>query len=64
EGARNNNVFGTYLHGAILPKNPAFCDYLLERAIQNKTGDNNYVISAIDDVFENLTHKELIKIAH
>ena len=28
EGARYKNVFGTYLHGALLPKNPHFADYL------------------------------------
>ena len=30
EGARKNNVFGTYLHGAFLPKNPEFADYINE----------------------------------
>ena len=29
EGARHKNVFGTYLHGALLPKNPHFTDYLM-----------------------------------
>ncbi len=33
EGARTGNVFGTYLHGSLLPKNPAFADFLLERAL-------------------------------
>lgn len=36
EGARYKNVFGTYLHGPILPKNPHFCDYLLELALNTK----------------------------
>ena len=27
EGARINNVFGSYLHGSLLPKNPVFADY-------------------------------------
>ena len=36
EGARYKNVFGTYLHGPILPKNPHFCDYLLELALNAK----------------------------
>ena len=29
EGARYKNVFGTYLHGSLLPKNPHFADYLI-----------------------------------
>lgn len=36
EGARYKNVFGTYLHGAFLPKNPHFADYLIELAIGAK----------------------------
>ena len=36
EGAKYKNVFGTYLHGPILPKNPHFCDYLLELALNTK----------------------------
>ncbi len=33
EGARYLNVFGTYMHGSFLPKNPNFADYLLELAL-------------------------------
>lgn len=36
EGARYKNVFGTYLHGPLLPKNPHFCDYLLQLALDVK----------------------------
>jgi CobQ-like glutamine amidotransferase family enzyme len=36
EGARWNNVFGTYLHGPLLPRNPAFADYLLRLALQRR----------------------------
>lgn len=36
EGARYKNVFGTYLHGPFLPKNPHFCDYLLQLALNTK----------------------------
>ena len=36
EGARKKNVFGTYLHGSILPKNPHFTDYLIKLAIQKR----------------------------
>ena len=36
EGARYKNVIGTYLHGALLPKNPAITDWLIEKACENK----------------------------
>jgi len=33
EGAVQGSVVGTYLHGPVLPLNPAFADVLLERAL-------------------------------
>lgn len=39
EGCRYNNVFGTYSHGPVLPKNPVFADYLLETALKRKYPD-------------------------
>ncbi|WP_323745234.1 type 1 glutamine amidotransferase [Actinomyces haliotis] len=38
EGARADNVIGTYLHGSILPKNPAVADWLLARAVEHAGG--------------------------
>jgi CobQ-like glutamine amidotransferase family enzyme len=38
EGAIYRNVFGTYLHGSLLPKNPHFADYLIGLALQRKYG--------------------------
>lgn len=38
EGARVNNVIGTYLHGSLLPKNPAIADYLIKHAAQKRYG--------------------------
>jgi CobQ-like glutamine amidotransferase family enzyme len=35
EGARINNVFGTYMHGPFLPNNPQFCDELIKLAAMN-----------------------------
>jgi len=39
EGARYLNAFGTYLHGPLLPKNPAFADRLLAIALERKYGE-------------------------
>ena len=33
EGARVANAIGTYLHGSLLPKNPAIADFLLGKAL-------------------------------
>jgi CobQ-like glutamine amidotransferase family enzyme len=38
EGARYKNVIGTYLHGSLLPKNPAVADRLLATAVQRRRG--------------------------
>ena len=38
EGARTLNVFGSYLHGPILPANPAFADALIAMAADRATG--------------------------
>ena len=38
EGARTGNVFGSYLHGPILPANPALADALIALAAELATG--------------------------
>ncbi len=38
EGARTRNAIGTYLHGSILPKNPALADELIVAALQRRYG--------------------------
>jgi CobQ-like glutamine amidotransferase family enzyme len=35
EGAVQNNVFGSYLHGPMLAKSPQFADYLLSLALES-----------------------------
>ncbi len=47
EGARSGNVIGTYLHGSLLPKNPAISDFLLRVAAERRYGE--FVPRAIDD---------------
>jgi len=37
EGVVDGNVFGTYLHGSLLPKNPHFADLLIARALSRLT---------------------------
>ena len=53
EGGRYKNVFGTYMHGSFLPKNPQFTDYLIELALGAKP-------EPLDDTIENLAHDALV----
>lgn len=38
EGARTANVLGSYLHGSLLPKNPAISDFLIGEAARRRYG--------------------------
>lgn len=61
EGARYKNVFGCYMHGSILPKNPHFGDYLIWLAIVRKYNDRSIKINAIDDTIEFAAHKYIVE---
>lgn len=50
EGAVYKNVIGTYLHGSLLPKNPALADHILLTSLQRKGFDGN--LSRLDDSLE------------
>ena len=39
EGAVTRNAIGTYLHGSVLPKNPALLDHLLSKALAHRRGE-------------------------
>ncbi|MDR3584020.1 MAG: glutamine amidotransferase [Desulfosporosinus sp.] len=59
EGVRYRNVFGTYLHGPLLPKNPHFADLLLELAILRRGTDTR--LMKLDDRLEELAHEVMVK---
>ena len=50
EGVRYKNVIGTYLHGSLLPKNPAVADFFIKTAAENRFGKFNDS-NIIDDSF-------------
>lgn len=54
EGARYRNVFATYSHGCLLPKNPVLCDHILKTALEQKYGSVELV--PLDDTFECNAH--------
>jgi CobQ-like glutamine amidotransferase family enzyme len=56
EGCRRNNVFGTYLHGPLLPKNAWFADHLIELALATE-------LAPLDDRLEELAHASACRAA-
>ena len=54
EGARYRNVFATYSHGCLLPKNPALCDHILKTALTRRYGEAE--LAPLDDALENAAH--------
>ena len=59
EGVRFKNVFGTYSHGPLLPKNPALCDTILQIALGRKYG--SVTLEPLDDTAENNARDEMIR---
>src|SRR4051812_2664 len=55
EGAVTRNAFGCYLHGSVLPKNPAFADHLIALAIRRKYGPDA-ALASLDDAAELAAH--------
>ena len=56
EGAVYKSCIGTYLHGPILPKNPALTDHLIRTALKNKYPDAPSLLP-LDDAVEEAAHK-------
>lgn len=52
-GVVYKNLVGTYLHGPLLPKNPKLTDYLLQKALQNKYGEEVVLTPLCDTAEEN-----------
>ena len=61
EGCVYRNVFGTYLHGSLLPKNPHFADYILGLALGRKYGDHGAEVmrAPLDDAMEWRAHEHM-----
>jgi len=59
EGARFKNAFGSYVHGPILPKNPAFADKLLSLALERRYGDGT--LAPLDDTLEQMAHAAALR---
>ena len=56
EGVRYHNVFGTYSHGPVLPKNPELCDFILQTALSDRME-----LMPLNDQAELAAHDAMLK---
>jgi CobQ-like glutamine amidotransferase family enzyme len=55
EGCRYRRVYGTYLHGPLLPRNPWFADHLLSEALAHAGGETE--LAPLPDELEHEAHE-------
>jgi CobQ-like glutamine amidotransferase family enzyme len=53
EGMVSGSIFGTYLHGSLLPKNPHLADLIIERALARR-------LEPLDDSLELAAHQRIV----
>jgi len=56
EGVRYKNLIGTYLHGPLLPKNPAVADYFIHAMAARKGID---ISVSLNDRLEDFAHQQI-----
>ena len=56
EGVRSGNLFGTYLHGPLLPKNAWLADRLIALALARRYGSEPE-LEPLDDALESAAHE-------
>jgi CobQ-like glutamine amidotransferase family enzyme len=59
EGAIYRNAIGCYLHGSLLPKNPALADWLLGAGLHHRYGED-VNLAPLDDDMERVAHASAI----
>lgn len=60
EGIIYKNSIGTYLHGPLLPKNPDIADWLIEKALEVKYGEE-LKLKPLDDSLEQQAKEAILK---
>lgn len=60
EGALYRNAIGTYIHGSLLPKNPALADHLIALALTRRHGDVE--LAPVDDRAEERAHAAALRL--
>jgi len=64
EGCRVARAIGTYLHGPLLPRNPALADWLLAQSLAHLTGGPSRPLPPLDDELEARAHAVSAQRAH
>lgn len=59
EGVRKDNIFASYCHGSLLPKNPHLADILISLAMKNKYNIDQ--LSPLDDTVEWQAHFSMLR---
>jgi CobQ-like glutamine amidotransferase family enzyme len=62
EGLRYRQVYGTYLHGPVLPKNPWFTDHLIRNGLRHRYGEVE-PLAELPDGAEQRAHDAALKMA-
>ena len=60
EGAAYRNAIGTYVHGSLLPKNPALADHIIATALRRHHGEID--LAPIDDRAEHRAHAAALRL--
>jgi len=61
EGVHTGRIIGTYIHGPLLPKNPALADHLIGAALERRHGI--VALEPLDDRLEGMAHDVAVAIA-
>jgi CobQ-like glutamine amidotransferase family enzyme len=64
EGCRHLRVYGTYLHGPLLPRNPWLADRLLADALAHRHGGEPPELEPLPDDLERAAHRVSAERAH
>lgn len=59
EGCVYRNAIGTYLHGSVLPKNPALADHLIESGLRRR--EPGLRLEPLDDELEKRAHESVLQ---
>lgn len=60
EGCIYKNAIGCYMHGSLLPKNPVLADWLIQQALEIKTG-KEFMLEKLDDSVEMAAHNQAVR---
>ncbi len=61
EGVHSGTLYGTYMHGSLLPKNPKLTDELIEQALRRRYGEIS--LTPLDDTLEQSAHERAVALS-